>query len=347
MRAQILTVAPSAPRILHLVPVDGIGGVETAARSMRAHPDQPCDFRLLFIEPAGGRRSGPLRLFGAYARAFRAATAFDPDVIVCSLWRSVPLALALRAARRRTRLAFFVHNDVAMHALDAGLSRLAIARADEVWGDSAATLAARGVPAGRARVISFVIDRLAAPARHDAGATFVSWGRLHDQKGIDRSIRLIALLSERGLDVRYDAYGPDGGALAGLQALAQGLGVADRVRFPGPVPRDRLPGIAAGHRFFLQLSRSEGMCMAAVEAMQLGLVPVATRVGEMAEYVRAGETGIAVDPERLDDAADAVARLIHDEAAWRRHSAAAAQYWQEAPLYAEDVCRAATDLAGR
>lgn len=335
-------------RILHLVPGDGIGGVETAAKSMFAHPDLACNFRLLFIESdQRTRRSEPRRLLSANRRAFGEAMAYDPDVIICSLWRSVPLALALRAARRRTRLAFFVHNDVAMHALDAGLSRLAIARADQVWGDSAATLAARGVPPERARVISFVIDRLAAPMTHDLTANFVSWGRLHEQKGVDRSIRLIALLAERGLDVRYDAYGPDSGALAGLRTFARELGVGDRVRFPGPVLRDRLPEIAAGHRFFLQLSRSEGMCMAAVEGMQLGLVPVATRVGEMADYVRPGETGVAVDPERLDAAADAVAALIADEAGWRTLSTAATRYWREAPLYAEDVWRAATELFGR
>lgn len=341
-----------AVRILHLVPVDGIGGVEIAAKSVLAHPDPACNFHLLFIEPElRARRSGPLRLFNANRRAFDEAMAFDPDVIICSLWRSVPLALALREARRRTKLAFFVHNDVAMHAMDAGLSRLAIACADQVWGDSATTLAARGVPAARSRVISFVTDRLTAPARPASGlkpaTTFVSWGRLHKQKGVDRSIRLIALLAGRGLDVRYDAYGPDGGALSGLQALAGELGVDDRVRFPGPVLRSRLPRIAAEHCFFLQLSRSEGMCMAAVEGMQLGLVPVATRVGEMAEYVRPGETGIAVDPDRLDTAADEIAALISNDGAWRSHSAAAVRYWQGAPLYAQDVCRAATELYQR
>ena len=90
-------------RILHLVPVDGIGGVEIAAKSVLAHPDPACNFHLLFIEPElRARRSGPLRLLNANRRAFDEAMAYDPDVIICSLWRSVPLALALRKARRRT-----------------------------------------------------------------------------------------------------------------------------------------------------------------------------------------------------------------------------------------------------
>ena len=334
-------------RILHLVPADGIGGVETAAWSMVGACGESCEFSLLFIEQdrsSARGRPGMVALLGDNFRAFRRATAFDPDVIICSLWRSVPLALLLRATRRGTKLAFFVHNDVAMHRLDALLSRIAIRAADVIWGDSAATLAARCVPAARARVISFVTDRLVAPDRHDSAPRFVSWGRLSPQKGIDRSIKLIAVLAGRGLDVRYDIYGPDGGARDTLAALARDLGIEDRVRFRGPVSRSALPDIAARNRFFLQLSRSEGMCMAAVEAMQLGLVPIATAVGEMARYVRSGDTGISVDPDRIEAAATAVEQLIHDEAAWQRHSDAAARHWRTSPLYAEDVCRAATAL---
>lgn len=335
---------PAPVRIVHLVPADGIGGVETAAKSMVATCDASCSFSLLFIEPdrlSTLGRSGILQLLRANVKAFRRVNALDPDVIVCSLWRSVPLALLLRMTRRATKLAFFVHNDVAMHRLDAILSRIAIRAADVIWGDSAATLAARGVPEDRGRVISFVIDRLVAPDSHDAAPRFVSWGRLTRQKGIDRSIRLIAVLAERGLDVRYDVYGPDGGERANLESLAYDLGIGDRIRFLGAAQRSALPSIAAQHRFFLQLSRSEGMCMAAVEAMQLGLVLVATPVGEMARYVKPGDTGISVDPDRIEAAADAVEQLIRDGAAWQRHSDAAERHWLRAPLYAEDVCRAA------
>ena len=336
-------------RILHLVPADGIGGVESAAKSMFDSYDVSCDFRLLFIEQQSpSKRAKPdiFTMFGANVNAFRQAKAFGPDVIVCSLWRSVPLALVLRATHRKSKLALFIHNDIAMHPLDTLFTKVAIRAADVVWGDSEATIAARGVPRDRARVISFVTDRLVAPEWHNPSPRFVSWGRLSHQKGIDRSIRLIAILAARGLDVRYDAYGPDGGALDGLMTLARDLGVENRVRFPGAVLRNELTEIAAQYRFFLQLSRSEGMCMAVVEAMQLGLVPIATKAGEMANYVSCGKTGISVNPDRLEVAADAVQRLIRDEISWRHHSDNAARYWLRAPLYGQDVCDAAHILVG-
>lgn len=336
-------------RILHLVPVDGIGGVEVAARSMRARTDLPCDFRLQFIEPPGDTRrtlAGVGRVLAANWRALRAARD-APDIILCSLWRSVPLALALKAAHPRAKLVYFIHVDHAMHALDRAMAALAMRAADEIWGDSDDVLAARRIAPDRSRTISFVIERVGLVERDIAGPRFVSWGRVNRQKGFDRALRLIAALVGQGIDARYDIYGPDGGALGDLTALAQDLGIADRVRFPGPVSRARLPAIAAGASFFLQLSRSEGMCMAAVEAMQLGLVPVATAVGQMKHYVIPGGTGIIADPDRLDVAARDVAALLADPAAWRARSLAAMRYWHDAPLYADDVCRAATALAGR
>lgn len=336
-------------RILHLVPADGIGGVEVAAKSMLGHDDANCDFHLLFIEAVSSISRGMLAIASlglANLAAFRQARAIDPDVILCSLWRSVPLALILRVTLNRTKLVFFIHSDVTVHWLDTLFSRVAIRSADAIWGDSKATLAARAAPVGRARVISFVTDRLVAPDQHGGEASFVSWGRLHHLKGIDRSIRLIALLARRGLDVRYDIYGPDGGAQGDLEALAVELGVDNRIRFLGPVARVELKAIAARHRFFLQLSRAEGMCMAAVEAMQLGLVPVATSVGELGRYVRSGETGVTVVPDMLEETVDDLQRLIDDDDTRRRLSQAAARYWLEAPLYAQDVCDAARALVG-
>lgn len=341
---------PGRPRILHLVPADGIGGVEVAAKSMRARTGLPCDFRLQFIEPPLAARrtlAGYARVLGANRRALAAARAFDPDVILCSLWRSVPLALALKTVHARAKLVYFIHVDHPVHALDRAMAALAMRAADEIWGDSDDVLAARRVAPGQGRAISFVVERVAVVPRDCAGPRFVSWGRLTPQKGFDRAIRLVAALAGQGIDARYAIHGPDGGAREALTALARELGVADRVAFPGPASRADLPGIAARASFFLQLSRSEGMCMAAVEAMQFGLVPVATAVGQMKHYVMPGETGILADPARLDTAAGEVAVLLADPSAWRARSLAAMRHWHDAPLYADDVCRAATELYER
>jgi glycosyltransferase involved in cell wall biosynthesis len=339
----------SGPRILHLIPSDGVGGVEVAAKSMQVRNDLPCNFRLQFIEPAapkGRTLASAARALGAHWRALAPARAFEPDVIVCSLWRSVPLALVLRTLHRRAKLVYFIHIDATTHRVDAVLSAVATRMADAIWGDSAATLAARGVLENQREVISFVTERMPLIDKPFGGPHFVSWGRLHRQKGFDRGIRFIGFLVARGIDAHYVIYGPDDGERDALLALICDLGLEGRVRLMGSADRSELARIAASYTFFLQPSRSEGMCMSAVEAMQRGLVPVTTAVGEMAYYVVPGRTGIFIDPDDMGPAADAVVALVDDPVRWRRHSQAAMRHWYNAPLYADDVCRAAAQLVG-
>lgn len=348
------------PRIIHIVPHDGIGGVETAARIMAtaaAAPAAACDFQLLLI---AGRSlvSGPARILQspfryplnplAQIRAVRLCLQQRPDVLVCSLWRSVGVALAVRLFRPRTRLAFFLNLDRPAHAVDAVASWVAIRAADEVWADSRATLEAR--LRGRtkpSRVISFVTDRLSPNGANGAlpQPRFVSWSRLNRQKGIDRALRFVAELSRRGLSPSFDIWGPDDGELVRLRALARHLGIGGLVRFPGPADRDALPAIASDAGFFLQLSRSEGMAMGVVEAMQLGLVPVVTAVGEMPFYVRDGVNGLIVDGEDPGEAADRMVRLLERPDEYAQMRARVLAHWRDAPLYAADVCRAAAALA--
>lgn len=337
-------------RILHLIPADGIGGVEIAAKSMLARPDLQCDFRLYFIESGSAAKRTWSRYWSVIRsnwRALRDIRSFETDIILCSLWRSVPLALLVRAFHRQSKLVYMVHSNATAHIYDSIMSKIAMWASVEIWGDSSEVLISRGVPIERSRSISFVIERTYISEKNFMGPRFVSWGRLDRLKGFDRSIGFVKLLAQQGIDVSYDIYGPDDGELRALVELTERLGLSDRVRFPGALSRDDLAATAARYSFFLQLSRSEGMCMAAVEAMQLGLVPVTTAVGQMKHYVVPGQTGILADPQMLQKTASEVTALINDPGLWDVRSKSAAGSWREAPLYADDVCRSATALLRR
>jgi glycosyltransferase involved in cell wall biosynthesis len=346
------------PRILHIIPHDGVGGVEVAARSMAERTDLGCDFTLLLLagETLAEDRSkvvtspyrsalNPL----AHLRAIRLCLRARPDVLVMSLWRSVGVGVLACLLSRRTRLVYFLNLDRPAHFVDAVAARIAIACSDEVWGDSDATLATRiGTRRKATRVISFVTERRTVPAAlPGVRPHFVTWSRLNRQKGIDRALHFIATLRKSGIDATFDIWGPDDGERSLLEGLAKNLNIVDSVAFRGLAARETLPGIAAEAGFFLQLSRFEGMAMGTVEAMQLGLVPVVTPVGEMARYVQDELTGVVVDPDQLDQAAAKVAAVLHAPGAYGRLRAGAVRYWQEARLYPEDVCAAARDLVMR
>ncbi len=332
-----------------------MGGVEVAAKTARDRVDLDCGVSVLFfLADRGAARTGftdrlgflSWRTLSGYPRAFRLIRRSGADVLVFSLWKTVPLLVAARLLLR-ARVVFFLHLETPTHAVDAWLSRVAVRFAHAVWADSEVTLRARQLPAGKpSRVISFVTEKMASVDVVRAEPRFVTWGRLSEQKGLDRAVELIALLAERGVNATFHAYGRDDGERDSLVALAQRRGVGERVVFPGEVARNDRPSVAARATFFLQLSRYEGMCMGAVEGMQLGLVPVATPVGQMADYVRDGETGVVVDPSDLPRAADAIIALLARPDRLAALSSAARDRWREAPLYADDLCRAASELFG-
>ena len=82
--------------------------------------------------------------------------------------------------------------------------------------------------------------------------------------------------------------------------------------------------------------------MSVVEAMQIGLVPIVTPVGEIAHYCVDKKNAVWIQEDST--AVDAVIDLLSDTDKYKRMSYAAAEYWQEKPLYRDDFLAAATEL---
>lgn len=139
--------------------------------------------------------------------------------------------------------------------------------------------------------------------------------RLHKVKGVDIALRALreALSPPPRRDPVLVVCG-EGDDDAALRALAQELGLAGRVRFPGPVA-DSAAAVAAFDSILFS-SRSEGLPLALLEGMAAGCVPVVTDVGGMREPVSSPDVGWVVPPE--DPAALATAMrevLALDDAA--------------------------------
>lgn len=102
----------------------------------------------------------------------------------------------------------------------------------------------------------------------------------------------------------------DGPERAGLQRLAQELGIAAQVEFAGVV--HDVPGLLAGAAMYVQASRREGLPNAVLEAMAAGLPVVATRISGHEDVVSHEQTGLLVDAEDAQALADAMQQLIDD-----------------------------------
>lgn len=150
----------------------------------------------------------------------------------------------------------------------------------------------------------------------------LSVGRLRYYKGLDTMIRALPALPT----VRYIIIGT-GPMEAEWRALAESLGVADRVVFAGEVPNAELPiYYHAADLFVLPANaRSEAFGTVITEAMAAGLPCVATEVGTGTSWVvQDGVTGRIVPPCDPDALAQAIRSIFADPDLHRRMGRAGA-----------------------
>lgn len=352
--------------VLHLVPYDTVGGVETALRSVPEEWDGPAGqvrFRRAYLVT-----HSPVEVFpddwhgpaisvnhpAAHWNLLRFALRNRADLVIASLWRSCPTLMALKVFRPRTKTVLFLHSAVDVHVLDRIFNRAAMLLADEIWADSASTLEARVPPAAhkRARVLSFLTkrppalpDTLPVDQTRSISPNFVYWGRLQSEKNLDLALDVFAAVHRLLPASRFDIIGPDRGALAGLQTRVAALGLGEAVHFLGALPQDALLARARNYRFYLQTSLFEGMAMSVIEAMGMGLVPVVTPVGEIPRYCHDGRSGIHVSTP--EETAQRIAAVIAKPALWQELSACATERWAGASLFQDDYREACDNLLSR
>jgi glycosyltransferase involved in cell wall biosynthesis len=183
-----------------------------------------------------------------------------------------------------------------------------------------------GVPSARIAVIFNGVDDafLARTSLDDGGTSgaedgrkrLVTVARLDPVKGLDVFLDAAALVIGRCRDLEVHIVG-SGPLRASLERQATALGIASSVTFHGLLPDVAGPLLMAD--VFVLTSRSEGLGVAAIEAMAASKPVVASAVGGLPEVVIDGETGLLVSPLRvvrgaaeLDPAAfaDAILRLL-------------------------------------
>lgn len=185
-----------------------------------------------------------------------------------------------------------------------------------------------GIDPDRIRVVPEAVDttpfealRRTRPPRPEA-PTVLSVARQYPRKDTATLLRALPLVRERIPEVRLRIIG-GGPELPRLLALARELRLGRSVAFEGAVPDD-----AEVHRAYFEAhvfclpSRQEGFGIVFVEAMAAGLPIVAARAGAVPEVVEEGTTGLLVPPRSPEPLADALIRLLEDDAERERLAAA-------------------------
>ena len=145
-------------------------------------------------------------------------------------------------------------------------------------------------------------------------------GRLDQEKRVDELLRAVALLPAE-LPGRVEIVG-DGARRAEWTALAERLGVADRVAFRGFVEEDELRAAYARAAVFCMPGIAELQSLATLEAMAAGTPVVAADAMALPHLVRPERNGFLYPPGDLTALAAALGTLLGDAVLRRRMGAA-------------------------
>jgi len=163
------------------------------------------------------------------------------------------------------------------------------------------------------------VDEIPFRARawpRDGAWKFVQACRLIEKKGLKTSLLAFTEFAKRYPQATFAIAG-EGPLRGDLEARARGLGIGDKVSFPGFVSQAQLRELFYGSHIFLHPSErgadgnQEGVPNSMLEAMASGLAVFATEHGGIPEAIEHGKSGMLV--KENDD--EALARALLDAVA--------------------------------
>ena len=137
--------------------------------------------------------------------------------------------------------------------------------------------------------------------------TIISAGRLVPWKGFDMLIRAMAKLPGWHLSIAGD--GPE---MAHLRSLISKDKLVDRVTMLGTIEKPKLRRLISESEVFALNTSFESFSFQIVEAMAIGTPVVSTKVGNIAEIVDDGQSGLLIQPDDEEGFIAAVMRISAD-----------------------------------
>lgn len=161
-------------------------------------------------------------------------------------------------------------------------------------------------PAAPITVVRNAVDRLGSPAR-PAGLRILSLTRLSPEKNLEATLRTFAAVQRVHPEATLTVAG-NGPELERLEQLADELGIADSVSFPGHVD----PTAAmTSHDVLLQPSKADNLSYTLLDAVNAGMGVVASSIGGNPEILPAHCLAGADDIDSL--AAAVVDQAVHPD----------------------------------
>jgi glycosyltransferase involved in cell wall biosynthesis len=330
-------------RVLWLIKGLGPGGAERLVVSSARQRSDHIHAEVAFLLPHKQALVPELEALGVQPVCLGSARALDPrwllrlrrrlrdapvDIVhVHSPVAAVGARIVVRSLRRsegRPRLVSTEHNVWSSHNRLTRIANAATSALDDAH--LAVSNAVRdSMPRhlrSRTRVIQYGVElqrvRSARSARRsireelgidDDHLVIGTVANLRATKGYPDLLMAAKLVADQDDNVSFVAVG-QGPMEAELHERHRALGLGNRFRFLGY--RADACEVMAAFDIFCLASHHEGLPIALMEAMVLGLPSVATRVGGNAEIIADGDTGILVPPRQPGALAEALLALARD-----------------------------------
>ena len=124
-------------------------------------------------------------------------------------------------------------------------------------------------------------------------------------------LQAVAELRRLGVCIKLDLVG-GGTDRQMLQRFVEKHDLVQQVVFHGPVSHTRTRTLLKGADLFVLASSAEGVPVALMEAMAMGIPCISTLVGGVPELIRSEMDGILVSPSSLPQLTSALRELINN-----------------------------------
>ena len=198
-------------------------------------------------------------------------------------------------------------------------SKFYLARAQRYGDPANSHLVYHGIDTDRFRprpTSGAIRQRYSAPEK---SSLVVSAGRLKPRKGFTDLIHAVASLRAKNQDIFLVIAGTISSASAeyrvGLKTLVSTLGISSHFVLDETITQTDMPALLSAADIVVQPSLEEGLGLAVIEAMACERPVVTTRIPGILEVVTRDDIAELVEPGSPDSIANAVQRLLEDNAA--------------------------------
>jgi phosphatidyl-myo-inositol dimannoside synthase len=158
-----------------------------------------------------------------------------------------------------------------------------------------------------------VLSKYKLPSNKKIILTICRLAKSEKYKGYDKVIQSLPKILEKFPNIIYTLIG-DGDDIEDIKKLIEELNLKEKVCLLGAIKNNFIPEILNVADLFVMPSKGEGFGIVFIEALACGVPVIAGNKDASKEALLNGELGILVDPDNVDEIAEAIIKVLKGEA---------------------------------